>query len=315
MAPFVFAQSPENRIRKSIVDTALAFKGVPYVYGAASPSAFDCSGFVKYVYDKAVGIMLPRTSKALYAEGASIKPEKAKPGDVLVFDTVGGSPSHVAIVLDGGSMIHAASAGPRTGVIVSPLDDKYFAPRLIGARVFIPSAAARPAASAKTAPANATASEKPAASPAASAKPAAGPASKPGSAPASSAKPTAASKTAATKPNSADDDPVVSTVGFSITNEAVLFTDKIPAAVGTAVQFAVTNGTGKDGVFEILFYKMDKDPSKARTLRRDRIKIRAGGMTETEPMLFTEPGQYKLILKNHENIKRVERIWKVVAVK
>ncbi|MFA6508618.1 MAG: NlpC/P60 family protein [Treponemataceae bacterium] len=298
------AQTPESKIRKSIVDTALSFKGVPYVYGAASPSAFDCSGFVKYVYNKAVGIMLPRTSRALYAEGTSIKPERAKPGDVLVFDTVGGAPSHVAIVLDDGSMIHAASDGPRTGVIVSPKNDKYFAPRLIGARVFIAGSAPEKnpepvKAPTRPAPYGASAKTTPAAVPSTAVKPAASPAPK---------KPAAVEK-------SHEDDPVVSTVGFSITNEAINFTDKIPAAVGTAVQFAVTNDTGADGVFEILFYKMDKDPSKAQTLRKDRIKIRAGGMTETDPILFTEPGQYKLILKTHDNIKRVERVWKVVAVK
>lgn len=104
-------------------------------------------------------------------------------------------------------------------------------------------------------------------------------------------------------------------IGFSITDRPVSYADKIPAAVGTAVQFAVKNETGRDGVFEILFYKMDLDPSKAKTLRRDRIRIAAGGMTETDPIRFDEPGQYRLILKTHDNLKRVERTWKVVAVK
>lgn len=285
----VFAQASENEIRKSIVRTALSFKGVPYVYGASSPSAFDCSGFVSFVYRKAVGIAVPRTSKALFASGLPIQPAKVKPGDVLVFDTVGGAPSHVAIVLDEGSMIHAASSGPQTGVIVSPLSDRYFAPRLIGARVYVaspvePLVPAVPAAAAPAAPKTPQAKPAPAAA-------------------------------APAKQSPAADEPVVSSVGFSITESVVVYADKIPAAVGTAVQFAVKNETGADGVFEILFYKMDKDPSKARTIRRDRIGIRAGGMTETEPILFSEPGQYKLILKTHDNIKRVERVWKVVAVK
>jgi hypothetical protein len=50
-------------------------------------------------------------------------------------------------------------------------------------------------------------------------------------------------------------------VGFTITNEPVIYTDKIPAALGSGLSFAVTNGTGKDGVFEILFYKMVLDPA------------------------------------------------------
>jgi len=278
------AADPPSDARKSIVQTALSFKGVPYVYGASSPAAFDCSGFVRYVYEKATGIMVPRTSRALYAAGIPVRPGNAKPGDVLVFDTVGGAPSHVAIVIDDKTMIHAASDGPRTGVIVSSLNDAYFGPRLMGARVFVAESAGAQKKPAPEIPADRTWKRPP-----------------PGQASTAEAR--------------SDADSVVSTVGFSITGGQTRFTDKIPAAVGTAVQFAVKNETGKDGVFEILFYKMDKDPSKARTIRRDRVRIAAGGMQETEPVLFTEPGQYKLILKTHDNIMRVERVWRVVTVK
>ncbi len=307
-AAVVSAQTPDEAARESIIRTALSFKGVPYVYGAASPSAFDCSGFVNYVYRQAVGLVIPRTSKTLYAAGAPVRPEKAKPGDVLVFDTVGGAPSHVAIVLDDQSMIHAASQGPRTGVIVSPLGDKYFAPRVIGARSFLPGEDdAAPSAKPGTKPV-APPPPKPAAPSAEKpTRPVAGKPSAPGVAPSRPAR--------IPDKNETREEPVISLVGFSITDEPVIFTDKIPAAVGTAVQFAVKNETGRDGVFEILFYLMDKDPSKAKTIRRDRIRIRAGGMTETEPIRFDGPGQYKLILKTHDNLKRVERIWKVVAVK
>jgi len=273
IAAGVAAQAPENSVRKTIVDAALSFRGVPYVYGASSPAAFDCSGFVRYVYDKAVGIAVPRTSKSLFALGRPIKPEQAKPGDILVFDTVGGAPSHVAIVLDGNSMIHAASSGPRTGVIVSKLDDKYFAPRLIGARSFIESAGRAPP----------TPAERPPAIPG--------------------------------RRRERVEEANIATIGFSITAKPELYADKIPAAVGSGVQFAITNETGADGVFEILFYLMDKDPSKAKTIRRDRVAIKAGAMAETEAILFSEPGQYRLILKTRDNIKRVERTWRVVSVR
>ncbi|GAB1481941.1 hypothetical protein MASR2M78_07560 [Treponema sp.] len=260
-----------NSIRKSIVETALQYKGVPYVYGSESPRAFDCSGFVRYVYGEAAGIPLPRSSKALWADGIPSSIAAAKPGDILVFDTVGGAPSHVAILMNDKSLIHAVSEGPSTGVIVSSIRDKYFAPRLMGARVFIASTPSKPRTPLKPAP-----------------KP---------------------------DPKKPAEDTIISTIGLTITNTLVASTDKIPAALGSALQYAVTNGTGEDGVFEILFYKMDLDPSKAKTLRRDRVSIAAGKMKEIEPYVFTEAGQYKLILKTHDNLKRVERIWKVMDIK
>lgn len=290
-AALVVATPDQTKLRQAIVDTALTFRGVPYVYGAESPSAFDCSGFVRYVYGKATGLIIPRTSKAIFASGVPIKPAQALPGDILVFDTVGGAPSHVALVLDSKSMIHAASAGPVTGVIVSPLTDRYFAPRVIGAREFLEGAVPMPAP------------EAPAPTKPAPTQPAA---------PRPTPERPAPARPAPTQPV-VEEGPVVSTVGFSITDETSIFTDKIPAATGTALQFAVTNDTGVDGVFEILFYKMDLDPSKNQTLRRDRVRIPAGKMVEVDPYTFTEPGQYKLILKTHDNIKRVERTWRVIS--
>lgn len=257
-------------MRKAVVDAALGFKGVPYKYGAESPSAFDCSGFVRYVYARAAGIVLPRSSRAQWAEGKPVPLAAARPGDVLVFDTVGGAPSHVAILVDSVTMVHAASAGPRTGVILSALADKYFGPRFMGARSFIPDGVA------------AVPKKKP--------------------------EPKDPADAGRKNPESP---PAVDVVGFQITDEFAAYADKIPAEKGAELQFAVSNATGKDGVFEVLFYRMDLDPSKAKTLRRDRVKIRSGGMVELDPVRMDEPGQYKLILKTHDNMKRVERTWKV----
>jgi hypothetical protein len=124
----------EDAVRRKVIETAESLVGVPYSYGSESPAAFDCSGFTRYVYGKASGIDLPRSSRGQYGAGEAIDLDAAKPGDLLVYDTVGGAPSHVAIFLGGGRMIHAASQGPRTGVIVSELDDSYFGPRFLGAR-------------------------------------------------------------------------------------------------------------------------------------------------------------------------------------
>jgi len=121
-AAAILAAPSEGDARKRIIETAVAFQGVPYVYGAESPEAFDCSGFVQYVYAHAAEISLPRNSKGQWAEGQEIDKSAVKPGDIFVFDTVGsGGPSHVAIFMGDGKMIHAVSEGPKTGVIISPI--------------------------------------------------------------------------------------------------------------------------------------------------------------------------------------------------
>lgn len=129
----------EDDARQRIVELAVSLKGTPYVYGAESPSGFDCSGFVHYVYASAAYIDLPRSSRALYARGKPVAVAVAKRGDILVFGTPGGTPDHVAIYLGDGTMVHAASDGPSTGIIVSGLDDSYFGSRILGARSFIAS--------------------------------------------------------------------------------------------------------------------------------------------------------------------------------
>lgn len=292
------AQPGDQGVRDAILRTARQYLSVPYVYGAESPRAFDCSGFVRYVYAQAAGIGLPRSSRQMWLAGRPADLASAKTGDVLVFDTVGGSPSHVAILADKGTVIHAVSDGPKTGVIVSPLQDRYFGPRLMGARVFIAAGGAVAPQSVSTPPpaAPAPARQQPEAT----------------ASPAVSTRSAPAAATPSTPPSPIGKELAVSIVGFTITTQPVIYTDKIPAQAGSALQYAVTNGTGRDGTFELLFYKMDLDPSKHKTLRQDRVAIKAGGMVEVEPFVFAEPGQYKLILKTHDNLKRVERIWRVV---
>lgn len=285
----LFPQENGASIRKALVNTAKEYLGVPYVYGAESPEAFDCSGFVQYVYKKAAGLSIPRSSKQIWFTGRPVDLASATTGDVLVFDTVGGAPSHVALILDRSSIIHAVSEGPKTGVIVSPLQDRYFGPRILGARVFIPEQESQKVQQEQ------------------------GPqGGKKNPNPQQERSPVPTSIALGRPRAMAIEEIPVSVIGFTITNESVLYTDKIPALVGSALQYAVTNGTGKDGIFEILFYKMDLDPSKAKTLRQDRVKIKAGEMIEVDPYTFAEPGQYKLILKTYNNLKRLERVWKVV---
>jgi hypothetical protein len=303
----LFPQDNGASIRKALVDTAKKYLGVPYVYGAESPEAFDCSGFVQYVYKKAAGLSIPRSSKQIWFTGRPVDVSSATTGDVLVFDTVGGAPSHVALILDRSAIIHAVSEGPKTGVIVSPVQDRYFGPRILGARVFIPDQGPQE-------PQKGQDSLKPQGEQSLQRDQGQRQGQK-DQAPQKGQSPPPSSVSPGKPSPQASEEVPVSTIGFTITNEPVLYTDKIPALVGSALQYAVTNGTGKDGIFEILFYKMDLDPAKAKTLRQDRITIKAGEMIEVDPYTFTEPGQYKLILKTYNNLKRVERVWKVVGDK
>ena len=108
------------------VGIAMQYLGVPYVWGGASPSGFDCSGFVMYVYAQ-VGVSLPHYTGAQYAMGVPVSQSDLQPGDLVFFNGLG----HVGIYIGGGQMIHA----PHTGdvVKVSSLTG-WYASTYVGAR-------------------------------------------------------------------------------------------------------------------------------------------------------------------------------------
>jgi probable lipoprotein NlpC len=121
--------------RARIVEAARSFLGTPYRYAGKSRSGMDCSGLVYTVYDQVTGVQMPRTVEGLFRAGVEVAGSLA-PGDLVFFDTTGG-PSHVGIVVEGKRFIHSASAGPRTGVIISSLEESYYADRYLGARSVI----------------------------------------------------------------------------------------------------------------------------------------------------------------------------------
>jgi probable lipoprotein NlpC len=99
----------------------------------------DCSGFVFVSFSDALGIAVPRSSEHLYSWVEKIPIEKAQPGDLVFFKTTGsGKISHVGILTGEGSFIHSASSGPKTGVIYSRLDEKYWARTYAGAGRALP---------------------------------------------------------------------------------------------------------------------------------------------------------------------------------
>jgi cell wall-associated NlpC family hydrolase len=108
----VGASTPEGStvappsIHGGVVGIAMRYLGVPYVWGGASPSGFDCSGFVMYVFAQ-IGVSRPHSSYSQYGMGASVSMSQLQPGDLVFF----AGASHVGIYIGGGQFIHAPHTG------------------------------------------------------------------------------------------------------------------------------------------------------------------------------------------------------------
>ncbi|WP_280239564.1 C40 family peptidase [Nocardia abscessus] len=122
-APLPFA-APKSSGEVAL-DAALSKVGSPYVYGAAGPNAFDCSGLVQWSYRQA-GLELPRTSGAQLAAGSPVSLDNLQPGDLVSF--YGGG--HSGLYAGDGNVVHAATSG--TPVQVAPISSMPIA----GARRF-----------------------------------------------------------------------------------------------------------------------------------------------------------------------------------
>lgn len=119
----------------SLLDRAKEHIGAPYRLGGASPSGFDCSGFVRFVF-QAFGVQLNRSSGTQATQGDKVASGEIQPGDLLFFRIRGSRIGHVGIYLGGGQFIHASSRGGPSvrGVKISRLDSSFYAKRLVSAR-------------------------------------------------------------------------------------------------------------------------------------------------------------------------------------
>ena len=93
------------------ITVARRFLGVPYRYGGASPSGFDCSGLVSYVYGR-LGVALPHNAAALYGVGRPVPLARLRPGDLVFFSGLG----HVGLAVGRGRFIHAPETGRRVEI-------------------------------------------------------------------------------------------------------------------------------------------------------------------------------------------------------
>jgi peptidoglycan DL-endopeptidase CwlO len=92
-----------------VVGIAMQYLGIPYVYGGSTPSGFDCSGFVMYVFNQ-IGVSLPHNAAAQYGYGMPVSRDQLQAGDLVFFNGLG----HVGIYIGGGQFIHS----PHTGDVV-----------------------------------------------------------------------------------------------------------------------------------------------------------------------------------------------------
>ena len=111
--------------------TALSLRGAPYKNGGISPDGFDCSGFVRYVYQQH-GVAMPREVREQFKVGKQVDRGQLEPGDLVFFSTVAPGASHVGIVIGGDQFVHAPSE--RGVVRVESLSQQYWGSRYIGAK-------------------------------------------------------------------------------------------------------------------------------------------------------------------------------------
>ena len=118
----------------NLLHYALSYKGAPYRSGGTNPvTGFDCSGFVRYVFDHAEGITLPHNSSDISQIGRPVDLEELNPGDLVFFYLTNKTVSHVGIYLGNEQFIHAASN--RSGsVVVSNLKENYWGKHFMSAR-------------------------------------------------------------------------------------------------------------------------------------------------------------------------------------
>ena len=121
-----------------LVVTAMGFLGVPYRRGgnSAESGGFDCSGFVKAMYEQTVGLVLPRRAEQQAAATQAVDKQDLQPGDLVFFNTMRRAFSHVGIYVGEGKFIHSPKPGAE--VRVESLSAGYWQRRFDGGRRVLP---------------------------------------------------------------------------------------------------------------------------------------------------------------------------------
>lgn len=128
---------PQPDDAQEVVLYALGLLDTGYRFGGKNPSAgLDCSGMVSYIVEQVSGRKLPYNAAGIAERTRPIPSRAIQPGDLVFFNTLGRSFSHMGIYLGDGKFIHAPNSKGK--VRVDRLDNRYFAERFEGARTLMP---------------------------------------------------------------------------------------------------------------------------------------------------------------------------------
>ena len=122
----------QNKTQEIIIN-AMSLTGIKYKYGGTSPeTGFDCSGFVRYVFNQATNLALPPTARTISQIGKTVSKDELQPGDLVFFNTLKSAFSHVGIYIGDNKFVHAPRSG--SAVRVESMQTGYWAKRFNGAQ-------------------------------------------------------------------------------------------------------------------------------------------------------------------------------------
>jgi cell wall-associated NlpC family hydrolase len=121
-------QQPAENVKNLFTDIK-QYMGIGYRFGGQTPSGFDCSGFVRYMFGKAFNMQLPRSSREMSSIGDKVGRNELQPGDLVFFHTRKNRINHVGIFVGNDTFVHSSTS---RGITKDKLNESYFIKRFAG---------------------------------------------------------------------------------------------------------------------------------------------------------------------------------------